>query len=211
MKREKKGYPREMECEIKLTGRDCSLSGAFNDEYITRVLLNPPDICSMRSVYYDFPDLFLSKKGVSLRFRLQNGKGFINVKTKSTGISGVLQRDEWECPGECLLTGLCALKTDDQIKRVLAHESASRLIPIATVEFLRTYQTVLFNGAEIELSLDRGFFNDNCENSFAELEAELISGEACALNALAAHLTGKYNLKVQIDSKLSRALNNKPI
>ena len=195
-----------MEYEIKQTGLESSLSEAFFDKHISCVVLKPPNSYSMCSVYYDFPDSFLSKSGISLRFRLQNGNGFINVKKKATGSSGILCRDEWECPCNSLSAGLAALKADEDVKRMLTRDSACSLMPVAAVEFLRTSQIVLFNGAKIEISLDRGFFNNDRENRFAELETELISGDPGALEALAAYLTGKYGLYVEHSTKLARAL-----
>ena len=195
------------EIEIKLMHPDPSvLRAAFDDPSIA-VGGNPQTI-RMCSEYYDTADEALFSAGCGLRFRAENERGVVTLKTQSapSDASGLSVRGEFEVEAASIseaLPQICALAPAyaDLLRQV-----ASTLKMTAAVTFTRIERHAVFGETEIAFSVDTGVFNNNPAKPFAEFEAELKRGSSDKMVAICAELAKTYDLVPLADSKLKRAL-----
>ena len=152
------------------------------------------------NVYYDTPDLKLCQRSMALRLR-RIGKRWLQTLKGGGGVqAGLHQRNEWEVPvaGEAL--DFEAL--DSSASKLLPLALRKKLQPLFVTDFSRTTRMVVFNGAEIELSLDSGEIRaGQASRPISELELELKSGKSVQLFKLAQALLDIVPLEVEHTSK----------
>ena len=195
------------EIEIKLTHPDPSvLRAAFDDPAIAAG--STPQTIRMCSEYYDTADEALFSAGCGLRFRAENERGVVTLKTQSapSDASGLSVRGEFEVEAASIseaLPQICALAPAyaDLLRQV-----ASTLKMTAAVTFTRIERHAVFGETEIAFSVDTGVFNNDPAKPFAEFEAELKRGSSDKMVAICAELAKTYDLVPLADSKLKRAL-----
>ena len=195
------------EIEIKLMHPDPSvLRAAFDDPAIAAG--STPQTIRMCSEYYDTADEALFSAGCGLRFRAENERGVVTLKTQSapSDASGLSVRGEFEVEAASIseaLPQICALAPAyaDLLRQV-----ASTLKKIAAVAFTRIERHAVFGETEIAFSVDTGVFNNDPAKPFAEFEAELKRGSSDKMVAICAELAKTYDLVPLADSKLKRAL-----
>jgi len=145
------------------------------------------------NTYYDTPALELAAAKVALRVRRQGEQFIQTLKTRGQSVDGLHQRGEWEwmLPDETLDP---ALLVGDIWPSGLPAAQTLSLLPVFTTDFRRQLWWLTFNGAEIEVALDRGEVICDCPDGrrltdpISELELELKSGPAEALFELARQL-----------------------
>lgn len=199
------------EIEIKLTHTDPNvLHAAFADPAIAAG--NATQTIRMCSEYYDTADETLFAAGCGLRFRAENDRGVVTLKTQAApaDASGLSVRGEFEVEADSLteaLPKICALAP---AYADLLHKVAPNLKMTAAVTFTRMERHATFGETEIAFSVDTGIFNNDPAKPFAEFEAELKRGNADAMVAICADLARTYGLVPLADSKLKRALACRP-
>ncbi len=195
------------EIEIKLTHPDPSvLRAAFDDPAIAAG--SDPQTIRMCSEYYDTADELLFAAGCGLRFRAENDRGVVTLKTQSVpaDASGLSVRGEFEVEAASLaeaLPQICALAP---AYADLLRKAAPDLKMTAAVSFTRIERHTVFGETEIAFSVDTGVFNNDPTKPFAEFEAELKRGSSEAMIAICGDLAKTYSLVPLADSKLKRAL-----
>lgn len=176
------------------------------DEQITRVC--DMEIVPMQTTYYDTADRQLSRQKQMLRGRLEAGRAVLTFKTPPDA-SGA--RGEWNLDADGLwvdgrilpqaLTALTAQGAPQELERL------SGLVPVCGVRFTRRRCVLELPGqTRAELALDAGVFhNGDRQQSFTELELELLHGEFDAVRRFAEQLALRYGLTPQPLSKFQRA------
>lgn len=158
---------------------------------------------SMETTYYDTTDHALSARKWTLRRRLENGVSVCTLKTPA----GTLGRNEWELECDTIEAAIPELCKRSGIPD-LAALTAQGLIPVCGARFTRLACRVALTGAEGELALDEGIlFGNGREMAFAEVEAELKSGDPAPLTAWAEALARRFDLIPEPKSKFRRALD----
>lgn len=151
------------------------------------------------SIYYDTADLDLRRSAMALRLR-RVGKQFLQTLKGGGQVSaGLHQRNEWETPVLSEQLDFDALKA---CGGKLPHGVRNRLQPVFVTDFSRNMRLLSFEGAKIELSMDRGEIRAGqsiCPIS--ELELELKSGSPQQLFKLALALLDVVPLEVEQTSK----------
>jgi inorganic triphosphatase YgiF len=159
---------------------------------------------SLRSVYFDTPDLALRKAGISLRIR-QDGKQriqTIKASRKSNGIA--LDRKEWEKPVRSDEPELGTI-TEAGLRPLLDLKDAIQ--PMVSIAVRRTVATVRHAGSVVELAFDRGkVHGSDGAHPFAEVELELKSGAQEDLFRLARSLAEEAPLRLSFTAKSDRGL-----
>ena len=146
------------------------------------------------SVYFDTPDQVLQKAGVSLRVREHQGR---RVQTLKRGQG--LVREEHETPIE----GLAPDPALEPLPSLLP--AGATLKPTFNVQVSRRQRTLRYQGAEIELALDRGeVTGGDRKRPICEVELELKSGPRSALFALARALSAAAPLYLAFDGKAAQ-------
>ena len=216
------------EIEIKLSCAERErLLAAFQDDLIRKAAVSAPKKMRMHSEYYDTPDAALYAAGLSLRFRTENGKGYITLKTApacpaaadKSGISesaavqapsdGLAVRGEYEFPAASLADGLPQVLAAAPQYAAVLRTAVPLLRQTASVTYERTDQEVRFGETAAVFSFDRGYCNGCAEDTFFELEAELKRGDAVVLRDVCHSLSQKYGLTPVTVSKLRRALDKR--
>ncbi|MBC7906033.1 MAG: CHAD domain-containing protein [Rhodospirillaceae bacterium] len=158
----------------------------------------------LRSVYYDTPDLALSKAGVTTRLRVSGSSRVQTVKDTGTRASGLFSRKEWEKPvgGDGLdvvqlrATGLEPLQNEATI---------AALAPLFSTEIRRATYRLGGEGWQVELALDQGEIVAGSDREpVCEVELELVEGPPSRLFALARQIAEVVPARLLTQSKSDR-------
>lgn len=182
------------------------------------VLLRHPLLTSkarqqhLSNTYFDTEDLALTEQKVAVRERQVDGQTLLTVKTAGKSVAGLSQRQEWEAPTRPGAFDFRGLIGDTPLARALSN-LAPQLIPVFTTDFERLSWCIpVQEGADtsmVEVALDRGTIavarlGRTAQIPICELELELKSGHASALNILADQLQQCVPLTPKDDSKAAR-------
>jgi triphosphatase len=163
----------------------------------------PPQ--KLRAIYYDTPDLALSRAGIALRVR-REGRRWIQTAKWAGDVHGALHRRneaEVEVAGPAPDLG----KFGPEVVSLLrVPQIAEALQPVFETNFTRlTRLVVLDDTAQVEASLDRGEIRsgDRVED-LSELELELKAGTFPALFSLALKIAESTPVALEGRSKAER-------
>jgi inorganic triphosphatase YgiF len=185
------------EIELKL-----ALSPEASTVLEASTLLGAPASRSiLHSTYFDTPDKRLHQNGMSLRIRSDGDARVQTVKADNDHSIGLFTRSEWEMP---IPGTVPILDGRNPIQSLLGHE-VDAIGAIFTVEVERICWSVLRDGADIEVALDRGaVIAGERRQSFCEIELELKAGDPTALFALADHIDAIVPVRLGVLSKAER-------
>ena len=156
----------------------------------------------METTYYDTPDGKLSDRRVTLRRRMENDRSVCTVKTPVSGYG----RGEWECDCNDIDTAIGLLVAQGAPRELLIL-TAEGVVPVCGAKFSRRALVLRYEGAELELALDRGvLLGGGREVPLCEVEVELKSGEPEKAVAFAEALAKEFGLRPEHKSKFRRAL-----
>lgn len=156
------------------------------------------------STYYDSDKAALRKAGYSLRVRAAEGRFVQTVKHGANGSAGLFDRPEWERDIEGPGLDEAALAATP-LGGLLKPKLRASLAAVTVSDVERTIWLLEWQGAEIELILDRGTIRgDTREKPLDEIELELKRGEAAALFDLARALARDLPLRIGVLSKSER-------
>jgi inorganic triphosphatase YgiF len=196
------------EIELRFAASESDLKRIARSSALHGFHVGPAATHHLKTVYFDTPELALSKGGYALRVR-QNGHGFIQtVKGVSSGALAS-ERSEYECSIETADPDLTRVPDEDLRRRLEELANGASIEPVLETEILRTTRAVKSPlGDEIELAVDRGeirtLTNGHAALPVSEVELELKSGERSALYDVARRLSRKTPLTVAIESKAER-------
>ncbi|OSP56414.1 CYTH and CHAD domain-containing protein [Pseudoruegeria sp. SK021] len=165
-----------------------------------------PTARSLRSIYYDTPDLALKGAGIALRLR-QDGRRWVQTaKAGRSGNGGVQTVQEAECNAPGGRLALDAIPDHDLRAHVLATIGDADLAAVFETRMKRI-STVLTraNGANVEVALDSGkIVAGERSEPLCELELELMSGDIGTLFDLAQDMFPEGGLRFSRHSKAAR-------
>jgi len=155
------------------------------------------------SVYYDTPELDLSRQKVGLRLRKSNQQWLQTVKTSGTVSQGLHQREEWEHELVDTQWDLEKLRQTPLAKIIDDTDCWAKVAPLFTTDFIReTIQLTQEDGSQIELAYDRGHVSvDDEQVIIHEIELELKSGNVEQLSVVAALLNEQLDVQASDCSK----------
>ena len=138
---------------------------------------------TLRSTYYDTPDLVLRKAGVSLRVRDTGGRFVQTIKSPNDN-AGLFNRSEWEHEVKGREIDLIAAR-DTALEPLLNVRVRNALRPVFETRVERTVYQIERNGSEIEVALDRGEVDaGGRQAAIHEIELELKHGSRLSYFAL---------------------------
>jgi inorganic triphosphatase YgiF len=156
----------------------------------------------METTYYDTPDGALSARNYTLRRRMENDQSVCTLKcpTEDDG------RGEFELNCPDILEAIVPLEAQSSIP--LTQLTSAGLMEVCGAKFQRTAITLCWQGAVLELALDKGVLTGGGkELPLWEAEVELKSGSREAARDYALRLAALYGLKQEKKSKFRRALD----
>ena len=157
------------------------------------------------TTYFDTPDKFLERKGLTLRVRRSGETRIQNVKSQANGHSVATDRGEWEWPisqdepDVSLLAETPALSKD-------AKAIQGMLEPVFVTDVQRTTWLLhLEDNTDVEAAIDQGSIGaGTAREPISELELELKGGCIGPVYRLAAKLQGRARLWIAPESKAAR-------
>ena len=158
---------------------------------------------TLRSTYYDTPDLVLRKAGVSLRVRDTDGR-FVQTIKSANNNAGLFDRSEWEHEVKGRNIDLIAAR-GTALEPLLSVRVRNALRPVFETRVERTVYQLERNGSDIEVALDRGEVDaGGRQAAIHELELELKHGEPAELFRLARELDAIVPLRIAGKVKAER-------
>ena len=168
----------------------------FKAHQVTR-----PTTRRLYNIYYDTPKLELRQSEIALRLRRSGRQWLQTLKGGGSVKAGLHQRNEWEMPvsGPTLDFSLPqAAEWDEHLPQSLR----KKLQPVFVTDFSRSSRMLLWQGAQIELCMDRGEVRTEQHSMpICELELELKSGEPRLLFELALAILEIVPFELEIVSK----------
>jgi triphosphatase len=141
-----------------------------------------PHLSTLRSVYFDTPDLALRRKGVVLRLRQDAERTIQTVKSAGTALG----RGEWESEVAGNEPDLAAAEGSPAEALLSKSRVRKELRPVFTVDVERRTLLIDRDGSAIEVALDTGAIRVGEEDHpVCELELELKRGSPEAVLAAA--------------------------
>ena len=185
-------------------GREFELKYRATEEQFAALKADFPALrpIEMETTYYDTFDGKLSNYRWTFRRRMENGVSVCALKTPGEdGGTG-----EWEVEEDSIIMSVPKL-VKMGAPWLLAEFTVSGVVPVCGAKFTRLAGMVEFEGAQLELALDKGVLTGGSrELPLLEVEVELKSGEDASAIAFAAILAKKYGLVPEPKSKYRRAL-----
>lgn len=156
----------------------------------------------METAYYDTPARDLSRRRWTLRRRQENDRTVCTLKTPLPDGS----RGEWEVLCSSIADGVPGLIAAGA-PEALASLTSGGLEAVCGARFLRLAKTVSWEGAFLELALDRGeLLGGGNALPFGEIEVELKSGSDQAAERFGEALRQEFHLTGEPESKFQRAM-----
>lgn len=196
------------EIELKLLVSKENLKKMLASDFVSAAIR--PDSCRKRRVissYYDTQDWAFKNNGIAYRVR-SNGDGTYEATVKTTlqNSAGLSERRELTVPlaaARPKLDGFAELGLDVNLSEL----ASGGVVKLFTVNVQRTTYLIDWEGAVIELAVDRGKITAGAaSDKIDEIELELKEGEAGALLAFAAKLAAAAPLFAEPRSKFARGL-----
>lgn len=192
-----------------MTGVETELKLEAEPEDLPRLLRHlpfPSDACETQQLvgtYFDTPDRAVRHSGHMLRIRRSGGHHVQTVKADRGAAAGLFARDEWErsVPGDAPVIDA----SSGPLLQAIGHDGVARLEPVFLTDVERTTWQVAWEGADIEISIDRGVVRAGDRTApVAEVELELRGGDPRVLFDVARRLDGEVPLRLAIESKAER-------
>jgi inorganic triphosphatase YgiF len=200
-----------LELELKFELKPNDVRKLIRSSVIKVMQCEPLTRQTLRAIYFDTPDLKLSRRGVSLRVRQENRRYVQCVKSelgadKDLQAAGGFTRNEWEWPARSATLDWDTLKSDKALKAVFKGVNVRKLQPIFSTDIRRqTRLLVTPGGARIKCDIDQGrIISEDRETPISELELELMSGDVAELLALARMISDIVPARLSMRTKAYR-------
>ena len=192
------------EIELKLALEPALLGSVRRHSTVAPLLEGRARTASVVSRYYDTPERRLQESGVTLRLRRAGRRWLQTVKGEGSAVAGLHQRIEYEWPLARPQLDAALLATTPWKKLFAA--VAADLKPVFSTDIRRTSQSLAFaDGTRAQLCLDVGRIAAGSRRApIAEVEIELIEGDAGRLYDLAQVLAADLPVRVAHLSKAER-------
>ena len=192
---EERQLGQEIELKLDLTPQ------AAADFLASELASGDPLVLVRRAIYFDTPDNDLRAAGFSLRIR-EDVEGRLQiVKAVGASAASLFVRPKWERKLEADIPVL-----DDATPiRAFVGSRADALQPVFEVRTERKRWSVTWEGASIDMALDRGDVMAGTRRTpICEIELELVNGTPEALFSFARRLDAVAPLRLGVSSKAER-------
>ncbi|GAA5192219.1 CYTH domain-containing protein [Ferrimonas gelatinilytica] len=154
--------------------------------------------------YFDTPDLALRRQDMGLRIRRSGAQREQTLKTQGQVTGGLHARPEYNAKASGEVPDLALFP--DHLWSLSQRQGLQEGLRVQfETDFVRESACLDWDGARIELALDRGeVMAGEGREAIAELELELVTGEPTSLLSLAEVLMGRFSLRLGLDSKAAR-------
>lgn len=159
----------------------------------------------LQNTYFDTDDEWLRSQGMALRIRRIGRQRLQTLKAPTAEVTGAQAYQEFESPINGDVPDLTLIADAELRQRLLDADLPQRLRPTFATDFRRATWEIGFQGALIEMALDRGeIIAGEQKQPILEVELELKQGEPSALFALAETAIGRLPFRIGHQSKAAR-------
>jgi triphosphatase len=199
-----------VEVELKLLVEPPDQRRLTRLDVIRRLTSGPVRSQRLNNVYYDTPEFDLAAERVALRLRERPGRRgstwVQTLKDGGTATGGLHERHEieWPVAGPALdLALIDASPFADRFRRARVRET---LKPVFSTDFRRSARILSFpDGTTVEMAMDVGEVRAGRRiEPIAEVELELLSGDAARLFDVAEAIVDAVPARVGHESKAAR-------
>lgn len=199
------------EIEIKLVVSEENLERFFELEMVKKALISGSRrLRHLSSSYYDSKAMTLNKQGIAYRVRDKgDGSYEATVKTSKKAKGGFTERVEINIPlkdNTPILAGFQEQGLDNDLAALVPEG----VVSLFTVNVDRITYLLAYDGARIELAIDKGYIvssaNPELKSPIDEIELELIEGETTKLLEFAERVKEFIPFKEESQSKYARGL-----
>jgi len=174
-----------VETELKLRIAPEQLAKLKRHPLLGKHQVTRPVTRRLYNIYYDTPKLELHESAMALRLRRAGRQWLQTLKGGGSVKAGMHQRNEWEIPVSRAALDFSSPQTAEWGEH-LPLRLRKKLQPVFVTDFSRTSRMLDWQGAQIELCMDRGeVYTEQHSTPICELELELKSGEPRQLFELA--------------------------
>ncbi len=195
-----------MEIELKLLCDPAASRRIGASTVLREAQRSAPVVRTLRSIYFDTPELALARAGFALRVR-RVGRRWIQTLKSGGGVgTGLHQREEHEVPVRAPVPELDALPDTPAVAWLRDPAIRAALAPAFETRFRRNSRTVeIHPGSFAEFALDTGTIDAGGRTEpIHELEIELVDGDARHLYAFARRLLADIDFRIGDVSKAER-------
>lgn len=195
-----------VETELKLRIAPEQLARLKRHPLLARQQLARPVTRRLLNIYYDTSKLELRACGMALRLRRAGRQWLQTLKGGGSAQAGLHRRDEWEIPVRRAALDFSLLENAGpqaaEWEERLPQRLRKKLQPVFVTDFSRTTRMLEWQGAQIELCMDKGEVRAGQQSvPICELELELKSGEPRQLFELALALLEIVPFELEAVSK----------
>jgi len=196
-----------IETELKLRITPEALARLKRHALLRKYAVTRPVTRRLYNIYFDTPKLALHKSRKALRLRRAGRQWIQTLKGGGSVRAGLHQRNEWEVPvsrpeldfSMSLEMGGAGVVDWDVL---LPQPVRKKLHPVFVTDFSRSVRLLDYQGAEIELCMDRGEVSTEQHSMpLCELELELKSGEPRQIFELALEILDVVPVELELVNK----------
>ncbi len=174
-----------VETELKLRIAPEQLARLRRHALLKAHAVTRPVTRRLYNIYFDTAKLDMYRSAMALRLRHAGRQWVQTLKGGGSVQAGLHQRNEWEVPVSGPVLDFSAQPASEW-DRNLPRTWRKRLQPVFVTDFSRNSRMLQWQGAQIELCMDRGEVSTEQRHTpICELELELISGAPHQLFELA--------------------------
>jgi triphosphatase len=191
------------EIELKLEFDPADATRIKSHPLLAAERVHLPEEQELISIYFDTPDLALSKAGVFLRVRESGGHYRQTVKVMKSK-TDLIERFEWEKEIASRSPELEAVD-GTTLQPLLTSALRASLRPLFETRMRRTLHHIARGGSEVEVAIDQGEIVAGARKTpICEVELELKGGETVELFRLARDLDEGVPLRLAVKTKSER-------
>lgn len=195
-----------MEIELKLLCEPAALRRIGGSAVLREAQRSAPVVRTLRSIYFDTPELALARAGMALRVR-RVGRRWIQTLKSGGGVdTGLHQREEHEVAVRAPVPDLEALPDTPAVAWLRDPSVRSALAPAFETRFRRSSRTVeIHPGSFAEFAVDTGSIEAGGRTEpIHEIEIELLDGDPRHLYGFARRLLADIDFRIGDVSKAER-------
>ncbi|WP_343560605.1 CYTH and CHAD domain-containing protein [Kiloniella sp. b19] len=172
----------------------------------------------LRAVYFDTPDLVLSRNGMALRVRREKGQWVQTLKGQIGGAGLVARRLEINLPVSGPVPDLSLVADKAVRKKILELCKGQELTEICQTDVRRVIRDLVVDDCRIEMVIDTGSIRSGSGGetfsggepvsaSVSEVELELKAGPVQKVLKLVRQWNEHYSFRIGVYSKAERGFN----
>lgn len=195
----------EIELKLVLASNDVAAVTAQLEQFLAQQQASLSGPVALLNAYFETPDLWFRRHDAGLRTRCKQGKFEQTIKLSGQQQGAMHVRPEYNLPCDGVTPELAAFPSHIWPAQTEVAQLQQALQEVFRTDFQRRKAVIVRGNTQIELVLDSGLvLAQGRQEAIAELELELLDGDAQQLFVLAGELVQQLPLLAGFQSKAER-------